>query len=165
MDDPVQLKTSEVASIRKKLHEEQGMVCPVCNEEISHELTTLDHQHKLFKDQPLLENGAGLVRGVLCRNCNSFEGRVFSNYRRQGLHKIEASLSDLLRNLADYLDKENLPLIHPTERPKADKMGKRRFNQLNKEYCKKNPSRKPLEYPKSGKITEKLAKLLENYNL
>ena len=165
MSDITPLKTTEISVMRKKIHNEQDMICPVCQENIPHDLTTLDHQHKLFKDQPLLEDGAGMIRGVLCRNCNSFEGKVFNSHRRLGLHKKELPLYDLLRNLADYLARPNLPYIHPTEMPKKETMGIRRFKKLNKAYCLLYPKKKPLEYPKSKKLTDKLAKLLEEFKI
>ena len=65
----------------------------------------------------------------------------------------------MLRNLADYLDQENLPYIHPTEKPKKKKKKKSSYNKLVKElklidYRKKIPS-----YPKSGKLTKGIEEL------
>ena len=56
--------------------------------------------------------------------------------------------------LADYLEK-----------PKPKKLGKRLFNKIAKLYKEEYPNRKPLEYPKSGKLTKKFTDLVNGYNL
>lgn len=158
----IYLKSKDVKELREKLHEEQNCVCPVCNEVTSHDSTTLDHQHKLFKSQELHENGAGEIRGVLCFVCNAFEGMVLSKYVRQGLHKKDISQSDLLRNLANYLERDNLPYVHPSEVPKPDKIKKQSYKKLLKVYAGKA---KFPEYPASGKLTKRLKELFEEYDI
>lgn len=56
--------------------------------------------------------------------------------------------------LADYLEK-----------PKPKKLGKRLFNKIAKLYKEEYSNRKPLEYPKSGKLTKKITELADRYNL
>jgi len=160
-----QLKTSEVKNLREKLHKEQNEICPICKEKIEYSDTTLDHQHKLFKDQEIGENGAGLCRGVICRNCNSWEGKITNSYRRLGLHKKDISLPELLRNLADYLDQDNLPYIHPTEKPKDKKLKKSSYNKLVKELKNSEYRKKIPVFPKSGKLTKELEKLFTEFSI
>lgn len=162
-NDFIYLKSTDIKPLREKLYKEQNGICPICKETMNE--CALDHQHKLFKNQPIGEDGAGLIRGVCCMTCNSFEGKIFNSHRRLGLHKKEKSLPELLRNLAKYLEQENLPYIHPTEQPKQEKIGKRIFNKVNKLYQEEHPKRKPLEYPKSGKITKVLKELIKKYNI
>ena len=42
---------------------------------------------------------------------------------------------------------------------------KKNFNKLNKEYKVKYPNKKPLEYPKSKKLTKGLKVLFEEFNI
>lgn len=165
MSEIIYLKTTEVKALREKLHNEQDMICPICKHLMSHDAMALDHQHKLFKNQPLLEDGAGLVRGVICLNCNSWEGKVSGSFKRMGLHKKDSSMSDMLRNLADYLDRENLPYVHPNEVPKAPKLGKAKYNKIIKIFKELNPNKKVPEYPKSGNVTKLFEELSELYGV
>jgi len=159
------LKSSEIRPLREKLHDTQGMVCPICKEVIPHSDMTLDHQHKLFKDQPLLEDGAGMIRGSICKLCNSWEGRVTNSFKRMGLHKKDGSFAEILRNLADYIEQDNLPYIHPTEKPNKKKLSKNCFKKLAKEYSNSKPNNLPLVYPKSGNITKGLKNLFSKFNI
>ena len=158
----IYLKTTEIKKIKEKLLAEQGGVCLISGIPIFGEIAVLDHKHKLFKDQPLGEDGAGLCRGVIHRSINSWEGRVVNSWRRLGLHKMNKTLPELLRGLADYLEREPTEYIHPSEVPKEPKLGKREFKQLAKIYSEKYPNRKPLEFPKSGKWTKELLELKES---
>ena len=159
------LKQKDIKPLREKLHKEQNYICPICKEKIPLEQVTLDHQHKLFKDQLLSENGAGEVRGVLCFQCNSAEGMFFNKFKRQGLHKKDISYTDWLRNLADYLDQDNLEFIHPTEVPKKPDVSKSNYNKLKKAYLESNKKAKFPVYPKSKKLTKKLDELFCEFKI
>jgi len=155
-----QMKHSEIKPLREKIHAEQNFICPICKNKIPPEDTTLDHQHKLFKDQQIGEDGAGLVRGVLCFQCNAFEGKIASSFKRLGLHKKGVDISEMLKNLGEYLSRDNLPLIHPTEAPKEPKIKKTSYNKLKKVCTVKMPA-----YPRSGKLTKELKKLFERFDV
>jgi len=146
-----QLKHSEVKTLREVIWKEQDCVCLICLNQISLEKTVLDHQHKKKV------KGSGLIRGVLCSNCNTFLGRIENNSPRHGINKDQ--LPDILRNMADYLEKDHLPYIHPTEKPKEPKLKKTSFNALQKVH------EKELIYPKSGKLNKTLSALFAKYNL
>lgn len=172
-EDIIILKDKDIKPLREKLHKEQDGICPICTHKLSVDAMALDHQHKLFKNQPLLEDGAGLCRGVICMVCNSWEGKVSGGFKRMGLHKKDISMADMLRNLADYLDQENLPYIHPREVPKEPKISKRNYNKIKSLYNKEEfiPTRKGQkkkafpEFPKSGKLTKDLGVLFEKYEI
>ena len=73
-----QLKTSEVKEIREKILKKQDNKCKLCNDPITEESgISLDHQHMTSKET-IGEDGAGLVRGVLCRACNVMEGKIWN---------------------------------------------------------------------------------------
>ena len=65
------LKTTEVAEVRKQLYIQQQGVCPLCDTKMNFKDTCLDHDHT-----------TGLIRAVLCRNCNGIEGRIKNLVRR-----------------------------------------------------------------------------------
>lgn len=159
----VQLKAKDISDIRDMiLHQDQDGCCALCTKPI-HEKSgvSLDHQHRTQSSE-IGENGGGLIRGVLCRGCNVFEGKIWNNSKRFGLHD---DLSGWLRALADYLDKENYHYIHPSEEPKVPKLSKRYYNKLKKEYGLSGKRAKFPEFPKSGKLTVKLAKLFEEFEI
>lgn len=82
-----------------------------------------------------------------------------------GLHKKQLSLQELLRNLADYLDREKYLLIHPTEKPKERKISKRNYNTLKKIYIKSGQKKKFPIFPKSGKLTKPLNQLFVEFQI
>lgn len=166
MTSLIQVNRKDFPALKKKLLKQQGYKCAISGRplEINKE-AVIDHKHKLNKNQPIGENDAGLIRGVLDFRVNAFEGKVVNVFRRLGLHKFDISLPDLLRNLANYLETPATNLIHPSEKPKAPKINKRDFNKIANLYLEKNPKNKPLQYPKSGKLTKKLQTLVEKYNI
>jgi len=158
------LTTTELFGKRLELYKKQKGVCFVCNKKTPFEKTVLDHQHKLRKSDEIGKDGAGLIRGVLCFQCNSWEGKIFRSFIRYGLHKKKIPISVLLRNLADYLEQDNLPFIHPTEIKKKI-VSKSNYNKLKKVYLDTNRKKKFPDYPKSKKITKALKELFEEFNI
>lgn len=97
------LKNSkEAGTYRNELLKKQKNIDPITKEVIKD--AVLDHQH--FGDQK--------CRGVLQRESNSFEGRVANSYKRFLSHITDKSLSEVLRNLADYLEQDvsDKPIHH-----------------------------------------------------
>ncbi len=148
-----QLKQKDIPELRTKLLEEQKEICPICKRKIKD--PCLDHSHKKRI------KGTGLVRGVLCRTCNIFLAKSENNCIRFGIPLNE--LPTVLRNMADYLEKEPFPFVHPLEAVKEPKLRKSSYNKLVKKLKKQN--RKIPPYPKSGKLTKELALLFKKYNI
>lgn len=159
----IQMNASMLKEYREIEAEKMGYVCPICKKKRNPDDFVVDHQH-MTKAETLGENGAGLVRGAICFMCNSTEGRMLSKFKMSGLNR-DTDFAEFLRSLADYLDKGTTHYIHPNEKPKTPKLGKRVFNKLNKLYIAKYPKRKALEYPKSGKVTKQIQFLLEEFEL
>jgi len=158
-----QLKQKDLKELRERLYKEQKGICPICKTQIRLDEAVVDHQHKTLKERAGV-NGAGLIRGVLCLRCNSVEGGMVNKYKRYGVYLKD--YVQFLRNLADYLEQEPLPYIHPTEAPKIPKVGKRDFNKLLKLYKIKYPKRKKgLTYPKSGKMSKKWIELFDEFDI
>ena len=109
----------------------ESEICPLCQNKI--EKPVLDHQH-LTKSETLGENGGGLIRAVLCNNCNQMLGKIETNSKRF----LIADLPKFLINAAKYLEQDNLPYIHSSEtwRLKTP-FSKSEYNKLIKQYCQK----------------------------
>lgn len=68
--------------------------CPLCSREMKYVESrnhVVDHDHK-----------TGRVRGILCRNCNSLEGKIHNLCVRAGVHINNANF---LYAIIDYWDK------------------------------------------------------------
>lgn len=150
--EPVQMKVSDISDLRGELLKEQRGKCPICLQRISDPV--LDHSHKRKI------KGTGLIRGVLCRNCNSFLGKIENNATRYRIsHEL---LPKVLSLISGYLRKEHLPFIHPSERAKPKLLTKRSYNSLKKVYVGKVVFP---EYKDKMKMTVKLAGLFSKYNI
>ena len=147
-----QLKGSEVPALRAKLLEEQSGTCPICCNDV--DAPCLDHEHtKKIK-------GSGQVRGVICRMCNVFLGKIENNCTRYKISLFE--LPRTLRNIADYVEKPHHPYMHPSEAPKIPRLKKTSYNKLKKAYSGRA---KFPEYPKQKKLTKGLKALFEKYEI
>jgi len=159
-----QLKQKDIAPLRNDILKEQNGQCKLCKIEITEATgVSLDHQHKLKCEQNGVDGG-GLIRGVLCRACNVWEGKIWNSTNRYlGVESVQERI-EKLTDLVEYYKTENLPLIHPTEQPKEPKMSKRNYNKLKKIWnlCKK---RKLPQYPSSGKLTIPLLAAFEEFNI
>jgi len=157
-----QLKSNEIQSTRDHILKEQNGVCALCNEVITQDSgASLDHQHKR-KSDPIGVDGAGLIRGVLCRACNVWEGKAWNSTTRYMQPKSVQERIDMLKNLIMYYEKENYPLVHPNEKVPAKIVSKANYNRLKKLY---NEKKKLPAYPKSGKLTIGLQALFEKYEI
>jgi len=142
------LKSKDLKEYRESQLENQEYICPLCETAISKDVSALDHDHD-----------SGFIRNTLHMNCNSFEGMILHKFKRSGVHKL-TDIQTYLYNLLLYWEQDysNNP-IHPNEKPKALKIGKREFNKLNKWYQLEYPRRKPLSYPKTKRWTKVLLRL------
>jgi hypothetical protein len=158
-----QLKAKDVKKYRNIIAKEQKGLCAICKTCLENcKGVSLDHQHKT-KKETIGVNGAGLIRGVLCRDCNVFEGKIWNNSKRYG--KFD-NLPEFLRNLADYLEKENYPYIHPSEEPKPQKVSKRQYNKLLKAYKEqKKLTAKLPPFPEKRKPSKKLLSLFDRFDI
>jgi len=160
MTEIKQVKPNEVKQIREKILKDQGGACAICGKQIIVSTgQTLDHQHKLKSKLPG-PDGDGLIRGVLCRACNTWEGKIWNSTTRFKKPANVQERIEELKSLVEYYEKGTYPLIHPREQVKEPKIAKRKYNQLKKAYrgTKKFPP-----YPKSGRMTIRLKRLFEEY--
>jgi hypothetical protein len=161
---PRQLKASQLPELRAEILREQDGCCSICLKKIQEESGSLDHQHKL-KSKPSGPDGDGLIRGVLDRSCNSWEGSIWNNTTRYRQPKNVQDRINMLEELINFYKMGTYDIIHPTEKPKEQKVSKRNYNKMNKIYSKENKKRKFPEYPKTSKLTLGLKILFEEYNI
>lgn len=114
----IQLKNaSEVAVVRTRLLAQQQYKCAVCGCSLKGKLrggATLDHDHD-----------TGIVRGVLCKVCNTGEGKLRSVAVRYGGGK-EGELR-WLRDMIAYRSIHNRPMtdyLYPAKRAVKRKVSK-----------------------------------------
>lgn len=103
------LTRAQVRPTAQKLAREQGGLCPLCQNPLDFSAKNgvcLDHAHD-----------TGLVRGALCRSCNSMEGKVFNAVGRWCVGKMDYALVvPALKRLVDYLEKTPTEFIYPTHK-------------------------------------------------
>lgn len=166
-EELIQLEQKDLKGFREEIYRKNSGICPILKKVVPFEKTVVDHQHKLKSEVSGID-GKGLVRGVIDFRVNSLEGKITNLWKRLGLEK-EIELPNLLRNLADYLNdnlqKEEIKYIHPAEKIQIPKISKSKYNALKKAYEKSGRKAKFPEFPKSGKITEKLQKLFGEFGI
>ncbi len=150
---PKQLKQTNVKEERERLLKEQDCICPLCGQEINPCDAALDHDHD-----------TGHIRGVLHKVCNSGEGQMRSKFRRSGVAK-HTTFEEYLLSLAEYLMKEQYPMLHPSHAPRPRKLQKRSYQELKREIEKLNKyvekQVKVPDYPKSRRLTKRLSELFD----
>lgn len=155
----VQLKAKDLKGLRHKWWEDNNQCCPILKRKFPVEDMVIDHQHKLKGELPD-ETGKGIIRGCIHFQANALEGKITNAFKRLGLNK-HVELTDFLRNLADYLERnyqhDEIKFIHPKEEPKPKKLTKTSYNKLSK-LLQKQGKRVP-KY--SGNLTKELSKLFE----
>ena len=165
---PRQLKAREIKKLKKFLHKKNKGICPVLKVKVKLEDMVVDHSHS-SNARILGTEDAGLVRGIMHRGANIIEGKVTNAFIRTGLHKIDGiDIPTVLRNLADFLENKevvNKELMHPSEKAKDPKLGKRNFNIITQLHAEKYPNRKPLKFPKSKKLTKSLNAIYDEFNI
>lgn len=130
----------EMDELRSQILKEQDYRCAICKKNLRDEPKNqnVDHQH-CFKHEALGDQGAGLVRGILCRNCNAMEGKIWNNTHRYGLVDPEDCVGSRIRWLEsviryyndNQIHKERV--LHPKER-RPERLSKSEYNRLIKHY-------------------------------
>jgi hypothetical protein len=165
-----ELTQKELSELRNKLY---NGTCPICGRTTELKEMSLDHIHGSHKS--IYPETNKLCRDLICSDCNVLIGKIENQFLRSSKKfKENSNLSNILRNIADYIEKyssiENFEeyFIHPTEwKPK--KLKKSWFNKLNKLYKERiknsNLKKKELKYPSSGKLTKEIEKWSKEFNL
>lgn len=85
----------DIANEKQRLLKEQRNIDPILKEEIQEKDAVCDHCHVTQH-----------TRAALHRQTNAFEGLVFNAYKRCLEWLTDKPLSEILKNLADYVDKD-----------------------------------------------------------
>lgn len=105
------LKNNEVSVVKKRLYDKQAGICPLCQGHMSTlPDACLDHDHD-----------SGLLRDVLCRNCNGIEGKI-KNLVTRARRGME--YKNYLGNLIMYWirhEEDRTGLYHPTHKTADEK--------------------------------------------
>ncbi len=107
------IKTKEIPEVKAILLAEQDGFCGICGHplwELPEKDACLDHDHQ-----------TGAVRGVLCRNCNSIEGRIHHYTRRACRKRTPLAW---LKKLVQYLElhsENQTGIIHSSYRTFGEK--------------------------------------------
>jgi len=109
----IKLQNKDIPKIKEKLLKKQKGICPICNRnlyKLESKQRCLDHNHN-----------TGFVRAVLCRGCNSFEGKVYKIYVRLGLRNQKVDYKEVLEGLKKYIDYPETTYIHPLHKNETKK--------------------------------------------
>ena len=107
----MQIKTSDIAQVRRKLMEKQDHKCAIC------------HRPFTVRDGPVLDHDhdTGYIRGVLHASCNGAEGKIKVKALRS--HKGVKAPTFLIE-LGEYLalhSTAQINLIHPSHKTEDQK--------------------------------------------
>lgn len=105
------IKASEVIGIKNRLYDQQKGICPLCDTKIPTLANAcLDHDHD-----------TGLIRSVLCRNCNGIEGKIKNLVRRarRGMD-YERYLGKIILYWMHH-NTDRTGLYHPTHKTEDEK--------------------------------------------
>lgn len=91
----------DVTRVRKRLEKDQKGIDPITKEPLVS--PCLDHAHDATQQ----------VRGVISREINVLVGKIENTYTRNIKYWCCVPLPDILRRVADYLEQEYLPIVHP----------------------------------------------------
>ena len=107
----MRLKAKDIPALRAAIALDQDGTCWLCEVPLGGDIKAcLDHDHK-----------TGLIRGVLCGNCNGIEGKInnLANRARRGKDK-----RDFLNEVVAYWDSfaaNPRKEIHPTHKTEDEK--------------------------------------------
>lgn len=163
----INLKSSEVKDFRNNLLKIQNFKDAITGKPIDINHAVLDHQHKNKKSDINGVNGNGLVRGVLDTQVNCCEGKIWNATKRYLGHTTPQERIIFLKQLINYYQRSidnPTNFVHPSEVQKEKELSKKNFNKLNKLYINKY-NKKPLEFPKSKKMTKLLEPLYTEFNI
>jgi len=157
----LKILTSTELSKMKNRYVNSNIICPILQITLDKDSAVVDHKHITKSDvkkRKTGEDGKGLLRGVIHNQANVFIGKIEKGFARSGCHKFDLSISDQLRNIADYIESPPLPqiYIHPNERIKIDKLTKTDYSRIIKYWFQMFPKARTVPaYPKNGIRREK----------
>lgn len=128
---------AELPAVRAMLLAKQGGRCASCGEKLrpTGDAAAVDHDHRF-----------GFIRGVLCRRCNTAEGRIKSAANRCGWTNEE--IPTLLGNLSKYLAANatnHTGMLHPEFKTEVEQKAKRAAAARKRRAAVKKTAIKPIK--------------------
>ena len=117
-----QVKQSELREIREKLIKKQKGLCKLCGTNLlllDPKLRCVDHDHKKTGDS------AGAIRGALCSNCNSMEGKIYNRVVRAKRKLTHIQWLENLLKYWKYHQTNKTGLVHPKHKVVKKRRAKR----------------------------------------
>lgn len=120
----MKLKVKDIPALRDKIAASQNGFCWLCKIDLRCVTACLDHDHE-----------TGLIRGVLCQNCNGIEGKINNLARRAKRQREKADfINSVLAYWTCFADAPRVE-VHPTHKTADEKRLRR--NKKAKERRKK----------------------------
>lgn len=105
------LKSTEVSVVKNELYRRQQGICPLCDTKIPRlQDACLDHDHD-----------SGLIRSVLCRNCNGIEGKIKNLVRRARRGMPYPNYLGKMILYWQHHATDRTGLLHPTHKTEQEK--------------------------------------------
>lgn len=106
----IRIKKKDIPAMRSRIAEEQGNCCALCGISLNGVVSCLDHNHK-----------TGLIRSVLCLNCNGIEGKIFNLARRAKRQSDEPTFVNKVLKYWEYWNENPSSVLHPNHRTVEEK--------------------------------------------
>lgn len=105
------LTKRQADELRRSLIAAQDNRCALCEDTLEGKTACLDHDHR-----------TGLIRSVLCLNCNGIEGKIFNLCRRAKRNSTEVNfLASVYLYWLSHTPERSTGLTHPAHRTPEEK--------------------------------------------
>ena len=118
MAKTLRLRGSKIPAMREVLLEKQGWKCPICGKPLTQLLKELTGRNDACLDHC---HSTGMIRGVICRNCNSMEGKIRNCIRRAKYMLTEDAWLDSLRAYWKHYKMNPTNILHPSHKTLDEK--------------------------------------------
>ena len=125
----MRLKAKDIPRLRAEIAKTQNGTCWLCDIDLTGVKACLDHDHK-----------TGLIRGVLCGNCNGIEGKINNLANRAKRDKTRYAFVARVLAYWDAFDAHPRTEIHPTHKT-ADEKRIRRNKKAKERRLKKKQTK------------------------
>jgi hypothetical protein len=112
------IRVADIPDVKQRIVLEQQGMCPLCGISLQKYIPKrdwcLDHDHK-----------TGAIRGVLCRNCNGMEGKIYNRVMRASRGAEACTFLSRLYHYYKLHAVNCTGLIHPTHLTTEEKRVKK----------------------------------------